>query len=65
LHADLPENTITSDAYALVMRANAAFDASDIKHTGKLPISELKYLIYANEGEKPDVFRCRLESQAL
>lgn len=39
------------------MNAWAAFDASDINYDNEVSMLELKYLIYAYEGDKPDYYR--------
>ncbi|CAD8184143.1 unnamed protein product [Paramecium octaurelia] len=56
---------ICKQAYQDVMNAWAAFDASDINQDNEVSMSELKYLIYAYEGDKPDYYRLQTEMEIL
>ena len=47
------------------MSAWSAFDATDINHDNMASITELRYLLYAFEGDKPDVFRIKDEMAIL
>ncbi|CAD8110174.1 unnamed protein product [Paramecium sonneborni] len=56
---------ICKQAYQDIMNAWAAFDASDINSDNEVSMSELKYLIYAYEGDKPDYYRLQTEMEIL
>ena len=47
------------------MAAWSAFDASDINSDNQTSIGELKFLLYAFEGDKPDLFRIKEEMTIL
>lgn len=43
------------------MKAYSAFDGCDINQNNSIDTNELKFLIYAYEGDKPDYYRCVAE----
>lgn len=62
---ELPAGIILKDAYNDVMQAWASFDATDINNDNQVSIQELKFLLYAYEGDIPDDFRVYEEMQQL
>lgn len=52
-------------AYHDVMRAWAAFTATDINNDGNVDKDELRFLIYAYDGRKPDIFRIEQELKIM
>ncbi|CAD8057048.1 unnamed protein product [Paramecium primaurelia] len=58
-------NGILKEAYEDIMAAWSAFDASDINSDNQTSIQELKFLLYAYEGDKPDLFRIKEEMKIL
>ncbi|KAM3132892.1 hypothetical protein pb186bvf_015040 [Paramecium bursaria] len=62
---DIPQGLIYKKAYIDIMSAWSAFDATDINHDNMASMTELRYLLYAFEGDKPDVFRIKDEMAIL
>lgn len=52
-------------SYLNVMKSWGAFDATDINKDNKLQIQEIKYLLYAYEGDIPDENRIGYEMEIL
>ena len=48
---------IIKHAFNNVMRAWCAYSSTDINGLNELEISEIKFMIFAFEGDKPDDFR--------
>jgi hypothetical protein len=48
---------ISIHAYKEVMRAFAAFDGTDINHDNNISAEEVRFLLYAFEGDDPDELR--------
>ena len=63
-----PTNSVSvigKNAYIDIMKAWAAFTATDINNDGNLDRNELKFLIYAYDGTKADVFRIEHELKIM
>jgi hypothetical protein len=61
----LPPGTVLKEAFNEVMQAWAVFDATDINYDNQVSITELKFLLFAYEGDMPDDFRVYEEMQIL
>lgn len=56
---------IKKEAYCIIMKAWAAFTATDINNDGKLDKNELKFLIYAYDDTIADIFRIEHELKIM
>ena len=56
---------INKNAYIDIMKAWAAFTATDINNDGNLDKNEIKFLIYAYDGTKADIFRIEHELRIM
>ncbi|KAL4498421.1 hypothetical protein ABPG72_013227 [Tetrahymena utriculariae] len=62
---NIKEGQIYKKSYLAVMKSWGAFDSTDINGDNKLSIDEIKFLIYAYEGDKPDEDRLQYEMEQL
>jgi len=62
---DTSVSMISKTPYLDIMKAWAAFTATDINNDGNLDKNELKFLIYAYDGTKADIFRIEHELKIM
>ena len=58
-------NIIKKSSYLEIMKAWAAFTATDVNGDANVDKNELKFLIYAYDGTKPDLFRIEHELKIM